>query len=343
MKRILIWTMVLAFLLTLVGCGTIKKSELTVLDLTGGWKQTNSDSETSYQIAMIADDTIEIYWKGDDETTSLFWAGTYQPPTSDTKEYIWESESDKGRTETALLASTSDTKTFTYQDGVISYPVTFLGITKTVELKRTDEVDIQVQKAVPAKDLLSLELAESGYTVKDGSYIQYAFIVKNPNMEKGVEFPKVRLTARDADGGVLATEDIVGSAIMPGGTWYNAFQGPSVDQMPASVDFEIIEPNERDWVAPEKIAKEGMVLTVENPMKRENKIVGEISNASDANVDSARVVVLFRDENGKLLAGESTFTDKIMAGGQTPFEISFWGSDDTYVTDYFEVYAQTWY
>ncbi len=94
-----------------------------------------------------------------------------------------------------------------------------MGTTTTVKLERSDDVNIQVQKAVSTADLLPLELVDSGFAVKDGYdtyYIQYTVIVKNPNTERAVEFPKVRLTARDANGAVLGTDDIVGSTIQPG-------------------------------------------------------------------------------------------------------------------------------
>ncbi len=206
MKRLLTIAMALALTLTLAACGGNSNapsgkdgsSTPTVLDLTGGWKQTNSNSDTSYQVAMITDGTIEIYWKSDDNTTSLYWAGTYVMPTSETNEYAWDSVNDKSRTDSALLASGDDTKTFTHKDGIISYSVSAMGTTTTVKLERSDDVNIQVQKAVSTADLLPLELVDSGFAVKDGYdtyYIQYAVIVKNPNTERAVEFPKVRLTA----------------------------------------------------------------------------------------------------------------------------------------------------
>lgn len=320
-------------------------SEQIVLDLTGGWKQKNSNSDTSYQIAMISDGTIEIYWKSDDNNNSLYWAGTYIAPTTETNEYSWDSSNDKSRTETSLLASGDDTKTFTLKDGIISYSVSAMGVTTTVELKRSDDVNFQIQKVVPVEDLLPLELVDSGYAVKDGYdtfYIQYAIIVKNPNIERAVEFPKVRLTARDDDGSVLGTSDIVGSSILPGGTWYSAFQGPSVDKKPKTVDFEIIKPENSDWVPPDRIDNAGKPLIVEKPTKREDKIVGEIFNPNGFDISSTAVVVLFRDDSGKLLAGETTYTDKVSAESKIPFELSLWGADDGYITDNFEVYAYPW-
>jgi hypothetical protein len=107
------------------------------LDLTGDWHQTNSNSETSYQDATITGDTIEVYWIDEEgDSKSLYWAGTYIAPTDAVDDYSWDSSNDKSKTDTALLASGDDTKTFTYKNGVISYSVSALGETMTVELSR---------------------------------------------------------------------------------------------------------------------------------------------------------------------------------------------------------------
>ena len=42
-----------------------------------------------------------------------------------------------------MLASGDDTKTFTHKDGVISYQVTAMEVTVTVELNRSDDVNIE--------------------------------------------------------------------------------------------------------------------------------------------------------------------------------------------------------
>lgn len=104
-------------------------------DLTGTWKSEENDG--SYQEAVITTDRIEINWVSDGgDTKSIYWIGTYEAPTEAVDEYSWTSERNKEETDTALLASTDDTKDFTYKDGVISYEASALGTTKTVELTK---------------------------------------------------------------------------------------------------------------------------------------------------------------------------------------------------------------
>lgn len=105
------------------------------LDLTGEWLQTNSKSADSYQAASIMGDQIVINWVNDAEsTTALYWAGTYVPPTEDVDTYTWDSANDTTQTESAILASSDPAKTFTYEDGVLKYELTAMGVTMTVEM-----------------------------------------------------------------------------------------------------------------------------------------------------------------------------------------------------------------
>ena len=105
-------------------------------DLTGEWKQSNSKSSDSYQAATITADSIEVNWVTDSgSTTSLYWAGAYVAPTNPGA-FSWDSQNDTSKTDGAVLASPAPTKTFSYDDGVISYKVSALGTTTTVILSR---------------------------------------------------------------------------------------------------------------------------------------------------------------------------------------------------------------
>ena len=104
-------------------------------DLTGEWVQVNSSAEDSYQTATITDDTITVNWTMPD-TTALYWAGSFEAPTTADEPYTWDSANDTEQTANALLASPDETKTFTYEDGQISYSVSAMGVTTTVKLEK---------------------------------------------------------------------------------------------------------------------------------------------------------------------------------------------------------------
>lgn len=139
MKKLTIITLCVALLIIVfTGCsGNGDNTSKQIPDLTGEWKQSNSKSDDSYQAATISGDTIEIYWVSDNgDTKSLYWTGSFLAPTTADEPYIWDSENDHNKTDSAMLASTDDTKTMTYQNGVLSYEASALGTTTTVKLEK---------------------------------------------------------------------------------------------------------------------------------------------------------------------------------------------------------------
>lgn len=105
------------------------------VDLAGEWKQTNSGAEDSFQSATITGQTIEVFWNSPD-MQAIYWAGTVEVPTDGSTSFTWDSANDKTKTDNALMASSDDTKTFTYADGELSYELTALGTTMTVRLAK---------------------------------------------------------------------------------------------------------------------------------------------------------------------------------------------------------------
>ena len=124
-----------ALALTLAGCGGSAEQEPAAS--TAQEEQVNKNSEDSWQEAVIDDGAITINWVSNGgDTKSLYWAGTYEAPTSDTESYSWVSENDTSQTDKAPLASTAETKDFKYDNGVLSYEATAMGTTTTVKMER---------------------------------------------------------------------------------------------------------------------------------------------------------------------------------------------------------------
>jgi hypothetical protein len=106
-------------------------------DLTGDWKQSNSLSETDFMTATIADGVISIDWElGSEDMTAAYWVGTFEAPADATEPFAWTSQRDAAATDTAVMASTDDTKEFTYKEGQISFTVSIQDKSATVELKK---------------------------------------------------------------------------------------------------------------------------------------------------------------------------------------------------------------
>lgn len=149
MKKFLILLSCFTLVIFLTACGNSQKENSNTytvktskkeepLNLYGTWKQINSDDDKNYQEAKISEDgTIEINWVSEeDDSKSLYWAGSFEAPTKETKKYSWISNNDKEKTEEALLASEDDTKEFNYKNGILSYEASALGTTTTIKMKK---------------------------------------------------------------------------------------------------------------------------------------------------------------------------------------------------------------
>ena len=142
MKKSISWIIAVFMLLMLPACGgaPAQSSEQLPPDLTGVWKQTNSNAEEVYHEAEIQGDTIEIYWVDlESDTRALYWAGSFAAPETAEEPYSWESENDREKTDLALMSSTEDTKTFTYKDGQISYDMSIMGVDQTVVMEKQED------------------------------------------------------------------------------------------------------------------------------------------------------------------------------------------------------------
>lgn len=162
MKKLIAVCTVIGMILSLSACGSSTSNESTgtssqpassaevaeptpaptpepAPDLTGVWTQV--DASDSYQQATIQGDTIEINWISSDGTSALYWAGSFTAPEDSAEPYSWISNNDTSKTSGALLASGDATKEFTYENGTISYEVSMMGVTTTLQLEKTGEVD----------------------------------------------------------------------------------------------------------------------------------------------------------------------------------------------------------
>lgn len=145
MKKITAFLMAAIMALTICACGSAPtngengqtQDPASPPDLTGEWKQVNSNSDDAWQAATISDSEIVVNWVSDNgDTKSLYWAGTFVAPTTADEPYSWDSQNDKEQTSTALLASGDDIKTFTYADGQLSYEASAFGTTMTIRMEK---------------------------------------------------------------------------------------------------------------------------------------------------------------------------------------------------------------
>ena len=107
------------------------------LDLRGLWVL-EEGTEGTFLAADIRNDGkigVFIIVEGDDIPWA-YWVGTYDAPDKDTDTYTWVSESTyKG---TGLFASKDSKKRFTYEKGILKFPMTVEGQTGDIHLVRGD-------------------------------------------------------------------------------------------------------------------------------------------------------------------------------------------------------------
>ena len=336
MKKVLAVLLSVILLAAFAGCGTGtgKSSEeetqpaLTAaepLNLTGLWVQEDKNEEMYMTASIREDGKIGVFFlmKGD-ETPWVYWVGSYKAPDSAKDEYKWTSENQYAGI--GLLASDAETKDFSYKGGKLSYAVTIQGQTKKMILVRGDwdasKVPEEVYTEEPAgavePDFKEIEIKDSGWIVKDSGYLYCYVVLHNPNEETAVEFPSFRVTARDAQGGLMGTEDQTLSMLYPGQDFVYGGMAFSVDGMPAAVDFEVLET--KDYNRKNVSTMDPYIpLEVVSANYKDDDILGEIRNPNDYKINTAIVVAICRDGNGEIIGIENGFADDIAAGTITPF------------------------
>ncbi len=193
------------------------------------------------------------------------------------------------------------------------------------------------------KSVLPIEIKEFGYSMS-GDYLYYSIHLYNPNDSYIVKLPSFRITARDASGVPLGTEEQTLMEIYPLHDSWHAFMGFSVEEEPATVDVEILPSKDYNI---KKVSsaehKEFKPLEVINSAIRDGsigkKLVGEVKNDNDYEIKRAVVTIVFRDENGALIGGDSCFVEDVPAGGTAAFEKSLYIK---FMTDNYEIYADNW-
>ena len=213
-------------------------------------------------------------------------------------------------------------------------PTSEVGATPTIESV------LQTPTSNGSEDFYPLEIKTYGYSISKGQYLYCAVIVHNPNTAYCVQFPSFRITAKDADGFLLGSEEQVLSIIYPQQDFCYAGLAFKVEEVPTTVDVEMLTPDDYNIFDVSLLDyPEYEPLTVNNAIMRNNRVMGEINNNNNYDIDSAIVTVVFMDENGAIVSGNSTFVNAVSSFSSTPFEISV--SEDLSL-DNFEVYANIW-
>ncbi|MEG0376194.1 MAG: FxLYD domain-containing protein [Raoultibacter sp.] len=183
-------------------------------------------------------------------------------------------------------------------------------------------------------------ITESGWSVDEQGYIHYGVILENKG-DQTAQFPVVAITGKDAAGTVVSSDEQTLMTILPGQTisWGGqAGKGTA----PETVDFSVTV-SEHNWVASDSDTNAEM-FKIDATSAQDSGIgtlnfVGEITNLTDADLNSVAVNVILRDATGNIVAGYTSFVNNLTAGSTASFDVLGYGVP-AYET--FEVTAQPW-
>ncbi|WP_314689092.1 aspartate ammonia-lyase [uncultured Rothia sp.] len=100
----------------------------------GTWVQQGAAGAENYMDAVIHDGIIEVtYHLNHEELATPFWVGTFEAKTGN---FSYISRVDRAKLSHAPYASDKETKEFTMEDGVLSFPMTYEGATRIVHLEK---------------------------------------------------------------------------------------------------------------------------------------------------------------------------------------------------------------
>lgn len=188
-----------------------------------------------------------------------------------------------------------------------------------------------------SEKIQQLEIKNSGWTVVNDEWLYYYVDLYNPNNNSSIEYPSFRITAKDASGTILGTDDQTCSIIYPKHDFVYGSQAFRVDGIPDTVEFSAL-PVE-DYNVKKSSTDEYKPLEAVNTAVRSDKIVGEIKNDNNNTFDDAVVVMLLKDGSGNVIGIDNTYVEKVAANSTTPFDIDI-PEDVNYAS--FEIYVNQW-
>ncbi len=100
----------------------------------GTWVQQGAADLQNYMDAVIHDGIIEVtYHLNHEELATPFWVGTFEAKDGN---FTHVSHVDRVKLAHAPYASDKETKEFTMEDGVLSFPMTYEGATRIIHLEK---------------------------------------------------------------------------------------------------------------------------------------------------------------------------------------------------------------
>ncbi len=195
-----------------------------------------------------------------------------------------------------------------------------------------------------AIDITGLTIEESCWFISGSSlesYVNYTVVLENHDRNYGIEYPTVRITAKDKTGKILGTDTMTGSTIMPG------------DHIALTNILAISDHDSENDVEVEFAVASGSPVsdtglprstdfTIDNITDNNDdffpNVTGEITSSYKDSINVAITAILRK--NGRLIAADTSYMDSLQPNTPTAFQIDL--SSDMPDYDSVEVMVQDW-
>jgi eukaryotic-like serine/threonine-protein kinase len=259
---------------------------------------------------------------------------TSAPDTSDTQNDAASTASSAGVSSSSTSNSSSGTKS-----GSTGASST---IARTLEQGYNPALVAKIDSSVSSYPIAATEVA---WEKSGDEFVSYSYSVTNASDEQAVYAPTIKITGKDADGGVAFSCEDVLSYIGPGQTVYFSSIAKIGDSQVSTVGVAAVKPTGYHLVDADQTG----AYTVTNITRASDefghlRFTGEVrtdSDPSDGAATQIAIKVVLRDADGKLLSVGSGYIAPAAVGESTAFEVSFMSSK---ITDYatVEAYAVAW-
>lgn len=164
----------------------------------------------------------------------------------------------------------------------------------------------------------SMEFQDFGYGSNDFN-AGYGIMVRNPNPDYAIEFGKYRVTAFDASGNVVGTDEGYIDLVLPGQTLgIGGSLYPQTGQLIDSMEAWVIDGT---YVA----ATDATAFTTENATFVADEffpqVTGNVSNPNTTEKSGVRVSALAYNAEDEIIGGGFAFLDAIPAQGSAPASV----------------------
>lgn len=173
-----------------------------------------------------------------------------------------------------------------------------------------------------------LELVDYGFYMNESSgdkvYVDFCGIIHNPNENLIAEFPSVVVTVKNGEGAVLATEEQMGSVVMPGDTitlcgMFSMLTSKLTEDSQIFYDVEWESFSTASSLYSKAKTSDFEITNVTETNGSENYITGEIKNNYSEDVNSINLSIVLR-KDGEIVYMENTFLDNLRTGQTKAFE-----------------------